>query len=159
MRNVPRMYALASDPNESNIDPEQIGVAVLPVADSGITSTSSTGGWNMFINSQTEDQDAAWEFISYMTAAPQQKFRALEGSVLPTRAALYEDSEVRDNLAIARLGEEAIRNSRPRPISPYYSDMSLAMADAFIGSLNGDTSPEETLTNLREELQVIVDQS
>lgn len=113
----------------------------------------------MFINSQTEDQDAAWEFISYMTAAPQQKFRALEGSVLPTRAALYEDSEVRDNLAIARLGEEAIRNSRPRPISPYYSDMSLAMADAFIGSLNGDTSPEETLTNLREELQVIVDQS
>ena len=32
MRNVPRMYALASEPAESSIDPEQIGIAALPVA-------------------------------------------------------------------------------------------------------------------------------
>lgn len=159
MRNVPRMYALASDPNESRIDPEQIGVTVLPVADAGIQSTSSTGGWNMFINSRTEDQDAAWEFISFMTAAGQQKFRALEASVLPTRSDLYEDDEIRNDLTIARLGEEAIMSSRPRPISPYYSDMSLAMADAFAGSLNGDASPRGTLAGLRTELQDIVDQS
>ncbi|MGI8649145.1 MAG: ABC transporter substrate-binding protein [Rubrobacter sp.] len=159
MRNVPRMYALASDPNESRIDPEQIGVAVLPVAETGIQSTSSTGGWNMFINSATEDQDAAWEFISFMTAAEQQKFRALEGSVLPTRAALYEDDEIRAGLTIARLGEEAIRSSRPRPISPYYSDMSLAMADAFASSLNGDAPPQQVLSDLSSELQNIVDQS
>lgn len=159
MRNVPRMYALASDPNESRIDPEQIGVTVLPVADAGIQSTSSTGGWNMFINSRTEDQDAAWEFISFMTAAGQQKFRALEASVLPTRSDLYEDDEIRNDLTIARLGEEAIMSSRPRPISPYYSDMSLAMADAFASSLNGDASPRGTLAGLRTELQDIVDQS
>lgn len=159
MRNVPRMYALASDPNESRIDPEQIGVTVLPVADAGIQSTSSTGGWNMFINSRTEDQDAAWEFISFMTAAGQQKFRALEASVLPTRSDLYEDDEIRNDLTIARLGEEAIMSSRPRPISPYYSDMSLAMADAFASSLNGDASTRGTLAGLRTELQDIVDQS
>lgn len=158
MRNVPRMYALASDPSESRIDPEQIGVAELPVADASLDSTSSTGGWNMFINASTEDPDAAWEFVSYMTAPEQQKFRAIEGSVLPTRAALYEDEEVREGLPIARLGEAAIRSSRPRPISPYYSDMSLAMADAFVRSLNGEVSPEETLRNLRGELQGIVDQ-
>ncbi len=159
MRNVPRMYALASDPNESNIDPEQIGIAALPVAEEGIEASSSTGGWNMFINANTEDPDAAWEFIQFMTAAEQQKFRALEGSVLPTRAELYEDEEVLDGLAIARLGQEAIQTARPRPINPYYSDMSLAMGGAFSESLNGDAPPGEILATLRGDLQDIVDQA
>lgn len=159
MRNVPRMYALASDPADSNIDPEQIGISVLPVAESGIEPSSSTGGWNMFINASTEDPDAAWEFVRFMTAPEQQKFRALEGAVLPTRSDLYEDEEVLDGLAIARLGREAIETARPRPINPFYSDMSLAMGDAFIQSLNGEAEPQEVLATLREDLQEIVDQS
>jgi multiple sugar transport system substrate-binding protein len=159
MRNVPRMYALASDPEESNIDPGQIGIAALPVAEEGIEPSSSTGGWNMFINANTEDPDAAWEFIQFMTAPEQQKFRALEGAVLPTRSALYEDEEVLDGLAIARLGQEAIESARPRPINPFYSDMSLAMGSAFSESLNGEAPPEEILATLREDLQEIVDQA
>jgi multiple sugar transport system substrate-binding protein len=159
MRNVPRMYALASDPKESNIDPEQIGIAALPVAEEGIEPSSSTGGWNMFINANTEDADAAWEFVQFMTAPEQQKFRALEGAVLPTRSELYEDEEVLDGLVIARLGQEAIQSARPRPINPFYSDMSLAMGSAFSESLNGEAPPEEVLATLREDLQDIVDQA
>ncbi|MBA2693113.1 MAG: ABC transporter substrate-binding protein [Rubrobacter sp.] len=159
MRNVPRMYALASDPEESNIDPEQIGIAALPVAEEGIEPSSSTGGWNMFINANTEDPDAAWEFVQFMTAPEQQKFRALEGAVLPTRSELYEDEEVLDGLVIARLGQDAIQSARPRPINPFYSDMSLAMGSAFSESLNGEAPPEEVLATLGDDLQEIVDQT
>ncbi len=53
MRNVPRMYALASDPSESNISPEQIGVAALPVAEEGLQSYSALGGWNFFVNANS----------------------------------------------------------------------------------------------------------
>jgi multiple sugar transport system substrate-binding protein len=44
MRNVPRMYALASDPAESEIEPAVIGVAPLPVAEEGLRSYSALGG-------------------------------------------------------------------------------------------------------------------
>ncbi len=158
MRNVPRMYALASDPAESSIDPEQIGIAALPVAEEGLQSYSSLGGWNLFMNANAKDPDAAYEFIRFMSALEQQKFRSIEGSVLPTRQELYEDEEVLQNVRVAELGQEAIQNTRPRPVSPFYSDMSLRMAGQFVRSLKGDATPDEVLATLQEELEEIVDQ-
>jgi len=49
---------------------------------------------------------------------------------------------------------EALENARPRPVSPYYSDMSLVMAEQFNAALKGDKPVGEAL----EELQNIVDQ-
>ncbi|QIN80934.1 extracellular solute-binding protein [Rubrobacter marinus] len=158
MRNVPRMYALASDPAESNIDPGQIGIAALPVAAEGLQSYSSLGGWNFFLNANSEKADAAYEFITFMSAPEQQKTRSIEGSVLPTREELYEDGEVLEGVRVAELGREAIQNTRPRPISPYYSDMSLKMGTQFVRSLKGEVAPEEALGALQGELEEIVRQ-
>ena len=158
MRNVPRMYALASDPAESNIDPAQIGIAALPVAEEGLQSYSSLGGWNFFLNANSEKADAAYEFIKFMSAPEQQKVRSIEGSVLPTRQNLYEDPEVLEKVRVADLGQEAIRNTRPRPVSPYYSDMSLRMAGQFVRSLRGEVAPGEALGVLQGELEEIVRQ-
>ncbi len=158
MRNVPRMYALASDPNESSIRPDQIQITSLPVAEEGLQSYSSLGGWNFFMNANTEDPDAAYEFIRFMSAPEQQKYRAIEGSVLPARQELYEDEELLQQVPVAELGQQAIQNTRPRPVSPFYSDMSLRMAEQFNASLNGEVSPDEALATLQEELQEIIEQ-
>ena len=71
MRNVPRMYALASDPAESEIEPAVIGIAPLPVAEEGLRSYSSLGGWNLFLNANSQNADAAWEFMeqAYLEAS------------------------------------------------------------------------------------------
>jgi multiple sugar transport system substrate-binding protein len=158
MRNVPRMYALASDPGESNITPEQINITSLPVAEEGLQSYSSLGGWNFFMNANSRNADAAYEFIRFMSAPEQQKFRAIKGSVLPTRQELYQDEEVLQNVRVAELGQEAIRNTRPRPVSPFYSDMSLKMAAQFVRSLKGEATPDEVLATLQGELEEIIEQ-
>ena len=158
MRNVPRFFALASDPDESSIDPGQIGLAALPVAEEGLQSYSSLGGWNFFMNANTGDPDAAYEFIRFMSAPEQQKYRSIEGSVLPTRQELYEDEEILREVRVAELGQEAIKNTRPRPVSPFYSDMSLRMAAQFVRSLRGDVPPGEALSTLQDELEEIVEQ-
>jgi multiple sugar transport system substrate-binding protein len=157
MRNVPRMYALASDPNESKIKPEQIGVSALPVAAEGNQSHSNLGGWNLFINAASKNQDAAWEFIRFISAPEQQKFRALNGSVIPTRQSLLEDREILEKVPVISLGREAIQNTKPRPVSPYYSDMSLRMAKQFNASLRGNVSPEDAVKTLQDELTTIVE--
>jgi multiple sugar transport system substrate-binding protein len=157
MRNVPRMYALASDPNESKIKPEQIGVSALPVATEGNQSHSNLGGWNLFINAASKNQDAAWEFIRFISAPEQQKFRALNGSVIPTRQSLLEDREILEKVPVISLGREAIQNTKPRPVSPYYSDMSLRMAKQFNASLRGNVSPEDAVKTLQDELTTIVE--
>jgi multiple sugar transport system substrate-binding protein len=158
MRNWPYVYALAGDPQESEIEPAQVGVAQIPVA-RGNRSYSTLGGWNFFINAASDVQDQAWEFIKWMTDPEQLKTNALEGSRLPPRESLYEDQEILDKVPVARLGKEAIiQNSTPRPVSPYYSDMSLDLAKQYNAALAGDVSPEEAVNTLQNQLQQIVEE-
>ena len=159
MRNWPYVYGSLTDPALSRIKPEQVDVAPLPAAE-GNESFSGLGGWNLFISATSEDQaEAAWEFIRYMSAPEQQKRRALGGGYLPTLEDLYDDREILDEVPVIALGKEAILNTRPRPVSPYYSDMALEMAEQFNASLKGDVPPEEAAGTLQEQLQNIIEQA
>jgi multiple sugar transport system substrate-binding protein len=157
-RNWPYMYSLAG--TENFIKPDVIDIAPLPAGEGG-ESVSGLGGWNFFINAfaETEAQDAAWEFVKYMTSPEQQKFYSLGGSYLPTLTALYDDPEIKENVPTVRLAPEALKNTVPRPVSPVYSDMSLQMAEQFNASLSGDTPPQEAIGTLQKELQSIADQA
>ncbi|MCA3749106.1 MAG: ABC transporter substrate-binding protein [Rubrobacter sp.] len=158
MRNWPFVYDLLSDRTLSRVRPEQVGISRIPHAEGG-RSYSGLGGWNLFISSRSEKQEEAWEFIEWMAAPEQQKTFALESSRLPTLKELYGDEEIRRRVPVAALGEEAIRSARPRPVSPYYSDMSLVMQDAFNAALKGDLGTEEALRKIEEELRGIVAQN
>ncbi len=151
----PYVYAVVSDPAQSEIRPEQVGVSELPSAD-GEPGNGTVGDQPLYINAASEYQDQAWEFISWLTDPEQQKFRAIEGSFLPTRSALYDDPEIRESVPVVALAKEALRNSRPRPVSPYYSDMSLEMADQFHASLNGEVPPEEAAQTLQTRLEDMI---
>jgi multiple sugar transport system substrate-binding protein len=157
MRNWPFAYKLSADPSISSVEPEQIGVAELPVAAEGDPSYSGLGGWNLMINSASENVDEAWAFIQYLSAPEQQKTRVLEGGYLPTSKDLYEDAEILENVPVISSGKEVIENVRSRPVSPFYSDMSLMMAEQFNALLEGSTSPEEATEKLGRDLKEIVD--
>jgi multiple sugar transport system substrate-binding protein len=157
-RNWPYMYALAEDPEVSRIDPGQIGIAPLPAGEGG-QSFSGLGGWNMMINANSQKQDEAWEFVKWMTGEEGQRQRALAATLLPTRKSLYEDREVLEKVPVIRLGAEAIQSTKSRPVSPYYSDMSLAMAEQFSLSLKGETDPQAAVQNLQTELTEILEQA
>jgi multiple sugar transport system substrate-binding protein len=159
MRNWPNVYARAADPSLSRVEQERIGVAPLPVARAGLPAHSGLGGWNLMINAASGKTEAAWAFIRYLSAPEQQKERALRGGYLPTREDCYEDEEILSEVPVITLGKEAIRNVRSRPATPFYQDMSLAMAEQFHASLAGIVSPEHAAATLQEKLENILDQA
>ncbi|MGH3090539.1 MAG: extracellular solute-binding protein, partial [Rubrobacteraceae bacterium] len=57
-RNYSYMYTLSSDPSESEVEPEQIGVSSIPVASEGDRSYSGFGLWTSLINGSSQLQDA-----------------------------------------------------------------------------------------------------
>jgi multiple sugar transport system substrate-binding protein len=159
IRNWPYFYALLGTPDYPKVKPEQVGITPIPVAEEGGQSYSTLGGWNFLINAASDKQDQAWEVIRFMTAPEQLITNAKLGSKLPTRQSLYDEPEVTDNVPVARLGKEAIiQNSTPRPVSPFYSDISLELAAGFNSTLAGDTSPEDAVKTLQEEIQSIAEQ-
>jgi len=158
MRNWPFVYGLLTTP-ESQLSPEQVGVAPLPVAREGNRSFATLGGWNLMISAFSDQQEAAWTFIRYATDPEQQKRRALEGGFLPTLRSLYDDPEILENVPVVALGGEAIGNARVRPISPLYSLMSPRIARAFHRTLEGELSGSEAVRNLQRELETILRRS
>jgi len=154
----PYVYALTSDPQESEIKPDQVGVSEIPSAD-GKPGNGTVGDQPLYINATSPYQDEAWEFIKFATATGQEKFRAAKGSYLPTLTNLYNDPEVQKNVPIVPLAEEALQHTKPRPVSPYYSDMSLEMAEQFNAALKGEVSPEEAAQTLQTQLESIIEKS
>lgn len=158
MRNWPFAYNLVNDPSVSQLTPEQIGIAPVPAADANRPHFSCLGGWNLMINAEAdaEKQDAAWTFIQFATSPPQQKNRALGGGFLPSLRALYEDPEVEGAIPVIDLGRTAIRNARARPSTPFYSQMSPRIANAFTRTLRGELTGEEATQQLARELRAIL---
>ena len=157
-RNWPYMYSLAG--TGDFIDSKLIDIAPLPAGEGG-ESKATLGGWNFFINAfaETEAQDAAWEFVQFMTSEETQREYALGGSYLPTLKSLYDDAEVKEAVPTVRLAPDALASTEPRPVSPVYSDMSLEMAEQFNANISGDISPQEAVSTLQNQLQSIADQA
>jgi multiple sugar transport system substrate-binding protein len=158
-RNWPYMYALAGTSDFPKVKPEQIAVAPLPVGDPDPTIASTLGGWNFLVNAASDLQEEAWEFIKFMTTEQNMKYRAVEATLLPTLKSLYDDPEVVEAIPVIKLGKEAIEHTKPRPVSPYYGDMSLEMAEQFASVVKGDTSPEQAAKALQKSLENIIEQA
>jgi multiple sugar transport system substrate-binding protein len=157
MRNWPYIIGLVTA-GEAKIKADQFGVAPLPVGPDGDTGYSTLGGWNLFINAASAKKDQAWEFIQFMASEEAAKVRATMGGYLPPIASLYQDAEVRQKAPSVPLAEQISDLIRPRPPSPFYSDMSLEMQEQFNDSLKGDVTPDEAVSTLQTDLQAIIDE-
>jgi multiple sugar transport system substrate-binding protein len=93
-----------------------------------------------------------------MTSEESQKAYTLSASTLPTLDALYGDREILEEVPVVALSREALQNARPRPISPYYSEMSREMAEQFNNVLRGAISPGTAIKSLQSDLQRIIQQ-
>jgi multiple sugar transport system substrate-binding protein len=108
-----------SDPEQSRVRPEPVGISAIPVSREGNESFSGLGGWNLLVNAGSEDKmDRIWPFIEYMSAPEQQRLWAISGSYLPTLKDLYDDAEVLEKVPVARLGARRSRTPAPGPSRP-----------------------------------------
>jgi hypothetical protein len=130
---------LLASPETSKVTPEQVGISTIPVSEAGKKSFSGLGGWNLLVNAASEDKlDEVWTFIEYMSSViARVPENVRPGERLPTLKSLYEDEDVLKKVPVAALGKAALENARHRPNSPYYSDMSLVMAEHFKGQRAG----------------------
>jgi multiple sugar transport system substrate-binding protein len=164
LRDWPGFYGLLGIPEKDggypDLKPEQVGVAPIPVAEPGMHSWSTLGGWNQFVNAATDLQDEALTLAKWMTATEQEKFLATDGGLRPTRKALYEDPDVTEALPGIELQKEILfNNAKSRPVNEYYGDMSLELAEQFNNVVTGDTSPQQAAETLQKSLSDIVEQA
>ena len=148
---------IVTDPAQSQLTPEQVGLARLPT-DTATGPFSCLGGWNLMVNANIDrsKRDAAWTLIRYLTDPARRKRRVLDGSFLPSLRSLYDDPQILQQVPAIALGKAAIDDTRIRPVSPFYMQIAPRIARAFNRTLGGDTTGTQAVAALQRELQTIL---
>jgi multiple sugar transport system substrate-binding protein len=126
MVNYPFVYASVAEDDEALAN---LGYARYPRVDPNEPSHVTFGGINLGVSAFSNNRELAFEAAQCLASPPNQKVAALKGGLFPTRAALFEDAELREAYPFADLVEETLRDGVPRPVLPAYSDISLAIQD------------------------------
>jgi ABC-type glycerol-3-phosphate transport system substrate-binding protein len=155
MRNWPYAYSLGNDPSTSKIA-GKFDIHPMLYGGSNTIGHSNIGGWQHGINAFSKNPDAAWKFIQYMLSAPTQKTLATQLSLLTTLKSIYTDPDVLKVQPIFAKMPPIVQSGLPRPVSPFYPDISQAIQLRVHTALTGQTSPSAALSALQSDLQTIV---
>jgi trehalose/maltose transport system substrate-binding protein len=153
MRNWPYAYSLG------NADDSAIAgmfdVAVLPAGDAG-AGAATLGGWQLAVSRYSANPAAAADLALFMASAEEQKIRAVEGSLNPTIASLYEDPDVL--AASPFFGDlyDVFINAVARPstvTAPQYAETSTLFYNAVHSVLTGNADADDALAELELDLE------
>jgi multiple sugar transport system substrate-binding protein len=151
LRNWPYVYSDASA--EDSEVAGKFGVVPLPGPDG--PGTSVLGGSNLAVSSHSRHPASAADLIAYLTSDRVQRQVLTEGSLPPVRAELYEDPElVRAHPYLPTL-RQSVLSAVPRPKSPRYDQVSLAVQAVAQDVMALRQTPTEAVARLARELAAI----
>lgn len=149
------MFNMANDPKESQIV-GKVGIAPIPGSD-GITSASVNGGMGLSITAGSQNDEAAWTYIQYLSSKDVQKKYAK--NALPIWKSLYEDKDVvatgPDVVKAAKVQYEYLVN---RPRVPWYGELSTEIQVQVQKVLQGKTSSDAALKALQDKANSLANQ-
>jgi len=93
----------------------------------GRPSRPPLGGINLGVSAYSPHPEQAFDAAACLRDAANQVLAATRGSLPPTIAAVYDDPAVVRQFPFGRLLRESIAAAAPRPATPAYSDVSLAV--------------------------------
>ena len=153
LRNWPYVYNLASETDPANKVKGKFGAAPLP----GFTGagSSSLGGLNFAVSAFSKKQATAVEFTKFATSQENSKeMVGLTGNA-PAWPALYDDPELVEKFAFLPTLKEGMQTAKPRPVTPYYQEVTTAIqADAY-AALQGQKTPDQAITDMTTKLNEI----
>lgn len=150
-RNWAYAWAIASGPDSKVRG--KFGVAPLPRARAGDPPVAALGGWNLAISRFSKQPDLAWRLVEYLASAEVQKQKALEEGRLPTRRALYQDTEILARHPHMAAVRPVIEGARARPSHPAYPAMSSVLSAFASRALVGAMPPGEALRAAAAEIR------
>jgi multiple sugar transport system substrate-binding protein len=119
-----------------------VGWARYPRAEPGRPSRPPLGGIHLGVGAFGRHPALAVEAVRCLTSARSQAAYMIDARNPAARAAVYDDPAVRRAFPMADLVRESIRDAAPRPLTPYYPDVSAAVVRVFHPPAEVD--PDET---------------
>jgi multiple sugar transport system substrate-binding protein len=153
MVNYPYIYPAAAEVGEDF--QKNIGWARYPRSVPGEESAPPLGGFNIAVSAYSKNPDLAFEAAECIASPENQALSAELGGLPPTSESVYDDPKVRKSYPFADELRESIDNAGPRPVTPAYSDISLAIQKTYHPPESVD--PDSVVEQLRDRIEKAVD--
>jgi len=130
-----------------------VDIALAPVTE-GMEPKYGFGGWGIGINADSDEPDAAWEFIKWLSTPEIQK-EWIRNDGAPIRRSTLEDPELIAEYPWFPILMEAFENGDGdyRPRIPEYSIIQDALGSAVNAYLVGEMSAEEALEQAQAQVE------
>ncbi|MGP4012688.1 ABC transporter substrate-binding protein [Streptomyces sp. 4N124] len=151
LRNWPYAYAAASAAGSPLAG--KVGAVSLPGPDG--PGASVLGGSNLAVNTHARHPDTAARLLAYLTSEPVQRQVLTRGALPPVRADLYDDPALVRRFPYLPILRESVLTAAPRPKSPRYDQVSLAVQAAVQDAMTGRETPEAAVRRMARELAAI----
>lgn len=155
MRNWPYAISLSNDPTASKI-PNKFDEHPMLYGGSNTQGHSNIGGWQHGINAFTKNPDACWKFIQFNLSSTWQTTVASQLSLLATLKSIYSDATITAKDPFFGKVLPIVQNALPRPVTPFYPDVSNAIQLRIHQALTKQSTPASALSQLQSDLQTIV---
>jgi trehalose/maltose transport system substrate-binding protein len=152
-RNWP--YALALHERDRSPVRGRTGIAPLPGWKPG-GGISSLGGWHAGISRYSDAKAQSAKFLCYLVSERTQRELATRLGWNPGRRDLYADAELLATRPHLRELGDVLADARPRPVLPYYSQLSEVLQRHLNDALAGTATPGQALSSAQREMQAIV---
>jgi trehalose/maltose transport system substrate-binding protein len=154
MRNWPYAYDLGNA-SDSPIK-GKFGVAALPMASTADGQHAATlGGWQLAVSRFSKHQKEAADLVAYLTSEDVERQRAIQGSFLPSRTALYDDMDVEAQNPFIHQLKPVFASAIARPATATkqkYNQVSSAFWTAVHNVLTGQQQADAALSGLKQQL-------
>jgi multiple sugar transport system substrate-binding protein len=110
---------------------KNIGWARYPRTDKDKPSRPPLGGINIGVGAFSKNKDLAFEAAECLASEDNQIVASEKGGLPPTSESAYDDPKLTKAFPFADELRESIDEGAPRPVTPAYSDISLAIQKTF----------------------------
>jgi multiple sugar transport system substrate-binding protein len=153
LRNWPYVYGLANESDPANKVKGKFDIAPLP----GFTAegSSSLGGLNFAVSAFSKKQQTAVEFTKFATNQENAKEMVGLTSNAPAWTALYDDPDLVKKLPYLPVLKQGLLTAKPRPVTPYYQEVTTAIQEDAYAALQGQKSPDQAVNDMTTKLNEI----
>ena len=153
MRNWPYAYSLSN--GEDSAVKGKFDAGALPGAEAGM-SAATLGGWQVAVSKYSKNIDAAVKFTEWLASTEQQKARAINISLIPTKQSLYSDPEVAAAQPFMPKLLPVFTSAVARPstaTAPKYNEVSNIFFTNVSDVLTGKQNGTDAVANIELDLQ------
>jgi len=159
LRSWPYVWSVAQAPDSPLAG--KVGIVPIPKGPGAEGEhTGAIGGWSLAVSKYGKHRKDAIDLVKYLTSSEVQRMRFLEGALMPTRMALYEDQAVLAKEPAMKIFYDAILSASPRPSAQTgakYNRVSSVLYTGLHQMLLGESDPQATVASIAAKLDELSD--